>query len=195
MPCSWISVDAMDVSGDTHLDVDHEVFKQRLDTKGRPLIEHEPAKHEVGPAAKITQKDEVKEEVKKEVVCGSCYGAEDHPNQCCNTCSEVRDAYRTKGWALHSEGVEQCKGEGYFEEIQAQKGEGCRVYGDMGINKVAGNIHFAPGRSYQQGAMHIHDLAPFTGEDHFDFSHSVKKMAFGKEYPVRKMAVYLYLIN
>lgn len=24
--------------------------------------------------------------------------------------------------------------------------------------QVAGNFHFAPGRSYQQGSMHIHDL-------------------------------------
>ena len=26
--------------------------------------------------------------------CGSCYGAEAHPNACCNTCEEVREAYR-----------------------------------------------------------------------------------------------------
>lgn len=39
MPCSWTSLDVMDVSGDLHLDVDHEVFKVRLDAKGRPIRE------------------------------------------------------------------------------------------------------------------------------------------------------------
>lgn len=112
----------------------------------------------------------------------------------------------------------------YKEEIEAQSGEGCHVWGELHINKargrpgfcawvlapplarspcrpssaavcgrpwlarqgsmrcavpcvpasphsrwqplllplaclqVAGNFHFAPGRSYQQGSMHIHDL-------------------------------------
>ncbi len=32
------------------------------------------------------------------------------------------------------------------------------------IVQGAGNFHFAPGRSYQQGNMHIHDLSPFAGQ-------------------------------
>ena len=32
-------------------------------------------------------------------VC-SCYGAESGDIQCCNTCEEVREAYRKKGWAI-----------------------------------------------------------------------------------------------
>lgn len=32
--------------------------------------------------------------------CGSCYGAEKEPGQCCNTCQEVQEAYRSKGWAF-----------------------------------------------------------------------------------------------
>jgi len=33
--------------------------------------------------------------------CGSCYGAEDPATgrQCCNSCSDVRTAYTTKGWS------------------------------------------------------------------------------------------------
>lgn len=48
-------------------------------------------------------------------------------------------------------------------------GEGCRMWGHLEVNKVAGNFHFAPGRSYQQGNMHVHDIAPF-GDAHMDFS-------------------------
>ena len=47
---------------------------------------------------------------------------------------------------------------------------------------MAGNFHIAPGRSYQQGNMHIHDLSPFAGQA-FDFSHTIHKLAFGREYP------------
>jgi hypothetical protein len=185
MPCSWISVDAMDISGDTHLDVEHEIYKQRMDSRGKILIEHDPIQHQVNPSEKISQKDDSGANANNDGTpqCGSCYGAEDEHTKCCNTCSEVREAYKTKGWAINTETVEQCKGQGLKEEIESQRGEGCRVYGDMAINKVAGNIHFAPGRSFQQGSMHIHDLAPFAGEQPFDFSHNIKKMAFGQEYP------------
>ena len=32
--------------------------------------------------------------------CESCYGAETPEKRCCNTCEDVREAYRRKGWAL-----------------------------------------------------------------------------------------------
>ena len=32
--------------------------------------------------------------------CESCYGAETPGKECCNTCEDVREAYRRKGWAL-----------------------------------------------------------------------------------------------
>ncbi|RWW51174.1 hypothetical protein BHE74_00042507 [Ensete ventricosum] len=35
-----------------------------------------------------------------EAYCGTCYGAETSDDQCCNSCEEVREAYRKKGWAL-----------------------------------------------------------------------------------------------
>ena len=31
--------------------------------------------------------------------------------------------------------------------------EGCRMYGHLEVNKVAGNFHIAPGVSYQQNHM------------------------------------------
>lgn len=51
--------------------------------------------------------------------------------------------------------------------------------------QVAGNFHFAPGRSFQQGNMHVHDMAPFAGQK-LDFSHTVNKLSFGKPYPGMK---------
>ena len=64
--------------------------------------------------------DEKKEE------CGPCYGAKDG---CCNTCEEVRDAYRKKGWAVGSlNTIEQCVKEGFINNLDSQSGEGCNMY-------------------------------------------------------------------
>jgi len=35
------------------------------------------------------------------------------------------------------------------------------VYGFLEVNKVAGNFHFAPGKSFQQSGVHVHDLLAF----------------------------------
>ena len=51
--------------------------------------------------------------------------------------------------------------------------------------QVAGNFHFAPGRSFQAGGVHVHDLIPFGTED-FDISHTIHKLGFGLDYPGRK---------
>ena len=45
--------------------------------------------------------------------------------------------------------------------------------------QVAGNFHFAPGKSFQQGNMHVHDLVPFPTKK-FDMSHHINKLSFGK---------------
>ncbi|EFN54058.1 hypothetical protein CHLNCDRAFT_25376, partial [Chlorella variabilis] len=179
--CSWLSIDAMDISGEVQLEVDHDVYKRRLSPDGTPLDEGGCPR--AGWLKPVPGNDSEADPTKAPGYCGSCYGSESRAGQCCNTCAEVRDAYRTKGWALLDvEKVEQCHHEGYKEEIDEQKGEGCHVWGELQINKVAGNFHIAPGRSYQQGNMHIHDLSPFAGQA-FDFSHTIHKLAFGREYP------------
>ncbi|KDD76673.1 endoplasmic reticulum vesicle transporter [Helicosporidium sp. ATCC 50920] len=176
MPCSWVSLDVMDISGELHLDLeDHELFKRRLSSEGDPLDEGIPH------ALNATHVDAPK--MVNGTACGSCYGAETQQGQCCNTCEEVRTAYRKRGWAVRdTAGVAQCKDDHYLEELNAQKGEGCHMWGRMLVNKVAGNFHIAPGKSYQQGGLHIHDLSPFKSGV-FDFSHTIHVLAFGQEYP------------
>mmetsp|Transcript_3617 Transcript_3617/g.13099 ORF Transcript_3617/g.13099 Transcript_3617/m.13099 type:complete len:216 (+) Transcript_3617:403-1050(+) len=48
--------------------------------------------------------------------------------------------------------------------------EGCHIHGQPQVNKVAGNFHIAPGRSFQQGRVHMHDLIPF-GENTSESGH------------------------
>jgi hypothetical protein len=123
--------------------------------------------------------------------CGQCYGANPPPNAqkpgCCNTCDEVREAYASVSWAFgRGEGVEQCEREHYGERLDAQRQEGCRIEGGLKVNKVIGNFHIAPGRSFSNGNMHVHDLnnyfeTPVQG-GHV-FSHTIHHLRFGPQLP------------
>lgn len=37
MPCAWLSLDAMDASGEVHIDVHQDMYKQRLGADGREV--------------------------------------------------------------------------------------------------------------------------------------------------------------
>jgi endoplasmic reticulum-Golgi intermediate compartment protein 3 len=123
--------------------------------------------------------------------CGGCYGANPPPNAqkpgCCNTCDEVREAYAAQSWAFgRGDNVEQCEREHYGERLDAQREEGCRIEGGLRVNKVIGNFHIAPGRSFSNGNMHVHDL-----NNYFDtpvqgghvFTHVIHQLRFGPQLP------------
>jgi hypothetical protein len=61
---------------------DHELFKQRLSSSGHAILQAE--RHDLETTKKTTSPA-----VADKDACGSCYGAEDHTGQCCNTCDEV----------------------------------------------------------------------------------------------------------
>ncbi|KAL5493242.1 hypothetical protein EMCRGX_G014389 [Ephydatia muelleri] len=187
MPCLYLSIDAMDVSGDHQLDILHSVFKKRLSMDGKLIPEQKEEQYHIGAEAKLngtanTTTTEVATE-STENKCGSCYGAETEGLMCCNTCEDVREAYRRKGWAFNNpKGIEQCTKEGWTDKMMEQMNEGCKVYGFLEVSKVAGNMHFAPGKSFQQHSMHVHDLQPF-GMKMFNMSHHIHRLSFGEEYP------------
>mmetsp|Transcript_57518 Transcript_57518/g.135342 ORF Transcript_57518/g.135342 Transcript_57518/m.135342 type:complete len:416 (-) Transcript_57518:75-1322(-) len=213
MPCSVISLDTMDISGEQQLDVAHSIFKQRIDAEGNPVGEkqkEEEIKSDKNATKVILERvhkkkgekdadgekgaeepEKVEEEKPAEKAeagvkkCGSCYGAEDHPGQCCNTCDEVREAYRKRGWAFSlAQHITQCQKEGFLQKLQQEKHEGCNIHGHLEVNKVAGNFHFAPGKSFQQAHMHVHDLMPFH-TSHYNVSHKVEGLSFGEDFPDR----------
>lgn len=185
VPCELLTLDVMDVSGDVQTGVMHGVNKVRLRAEGEgggaidstsmQLGGHEEGGAHLDPA-----------------YCGECYGAPAPANVkkpgCCNTCAEVREAYASVSWSFgRGENVEQCEREHYSEHLDEQRREGCRIEGGIRVNKVVGNFHFAPGKSFSNGNMHVHDLETYfnpgqAGVEH-TFTHNIHHLRFGPELP------------
>eukprot|EP00053_Salpingoeca_punica_P006196 m.59415 g.59415 ORF g.59415 m.59415 type:complete len:394 (+) comp13577_c0_seq1:87-1268(+) len=183
MPCAYVSIDVMDISGEQQLDVDHNLFKKRIDKDGEPIRDEEEKPTLGDESAKIVDSIKALNVTLDPARCESCYGAETEALKCCNTCEQVREAYRLKGWAFNNaDGIIQCEREGWSAKLREQANEGCIIFGYLEVNKVAGNFHFAPGKSFQQHNVHIHDLQPF-GRTHFNLSHTIRKLSFGNDYP------------
>ncbi|ELU16969.1 hypothetical protein CAPTEDRAFT_192533 [Capitella teleta] len=176
--CSFLTLDAMDVSGEQQIDVLHDIFKQRLDLDGIE-VKAEPSKE--GQSSESCALNHALSSFLFSRF--SCYGAESEAHKCCNTCNEVREAYRQKGWAfVDAQNIEQCMREGYVSQLEEGKNEGCRIYGFLEVNKVAGNFHVAPGRSFSQHHAHIHDMQALQGMK-FNMSHRIQHLSFGDDYP------------
>jgi len=177
MPCTFISIDAMDISDQHNLDVMHNIFKTRLNKDGRPI---EDSANEKQILAREELLVNITEKLPRDY-CGSCYGAAE---ECCNTCESVREAYRKKGWGFTNlNKIEQCIREGFEDKLKSQKEEGCRIYGYLLVNKVAGNFHIAPGKSFQLNHQHVHDMEIFRLGSYFNLSHHINRLSFGTEFP------------
>ncbi|CAM9462617.1 unnamed protein product [Chrysoparadoxa australica] len=110
--------------------------------------------------------------------CGGCYGAGED-GECCNTCEEVRLAYRRKGWGFDPVSVAQCRGE-------VEENEGCRLAGNLKLTGREGNVHFAPGMgAVEKRGDALEDNATLLKMvfSHFNSSHTINRLAFGEPYP------------
>ncbi|KAF4346090.1 hypothetical protein G4B88_030867 [Cannabis sativa] len=153
-PCFILSLDAMDISGEQHLDIKHdarfrgnviEITKQ--DGIGASKIDKPLQKHggrhnnsneHIVDLVMVQKQHQIMLMMKIVVILVN-----------------KSAKHRKKGWALSNpDMIDQCKRED-------EEGEGCNVYGFLEVNKVAGNFHFAPGKSFQQSNIHVHDLLSF----------------------------------
>ncbi|XP_038986731.1 endoplasmic reticulum-Golgi intermediate compartment protein 3-like isoform X1 [Phoenix dactylifera] len=171
----------MDISGERHYDIRHDIIKKRIDHLGNVIESRQD-----GVGAPKIEKPLQRHGGRldhNETYCGSCYGAEVLDDACCNSCEDVREAYRKKGWGLTNlDQIDQCKREGFIQRIKDEEGEGCNMNGLLEVNKVAGNFHFAPGKSFHQSNIFLQNLLGFQTEN-YNISHKINKLSFGKEFP------------
>ncbi|KAJ3919622.1 endoplasmic reticulum vesicle transporter-domain-containing protein [Lentinula edodes] len=186
VPCYLVSVDVMDISGETQRDISHSIRKMRLDPSGK----------EIHGSRSTSLKNEVEKytEDQPSDYCGSCYGGLEPASGCCNTCEEVRTAYVNKGWSFSNpDTIEQCKKEGWASKLKEQANEGCSVVGRVRVNKVSGNIHLSPGRSFQSSARDVYELVPYLRDDgsKHDYSHTIHELTFENDddYNYRKARI------
>lgn len=182
LPCELLTLDVMDVSGEQQHGVQHGVRKVRLrsEAEGGAEIEVKTLDLHADEAAHLDPD-----------YCGPCYGATPPPHAakpgCCSTCDEVREAYASSSWAFgKGENVEQCQREHYGERIDEQRREGCRIEGGLRVNKVVGNFHIAPGRSFSSANMHVHDLKNYWDMPEpqmHSFAHTIHTLRFGPQLP------------
>lgn len=178
--CDYLSLDAMDSTGEQHVHIEHDVFKRRMDLHGNPI---DQAKKENITMTKLTGTTTVTPDTRVgEVKCGSCYGAQFNETHCCNTCQDVIDAYREKRWNPNIHDFVQCE-----EEQKADKAkeayalkESCQFYGRLQVNRMSGSFHFAPGKSFSINHIHVHDVQPFSSTS-FNTSHTINHLSFGEK--------------
>jgi hypothetical protein len=115
--------------------------------------------------------------------CGTCYGAGDE-GECCNSCDDVKRAYRRKGWLIPNLAeVRICNTQ---VKSADETNEGCNVHGIVALSTGGGNFHIAPGHSLEQfgneAKLTFVDIIVGAFET-FNASHTIHKLHFGNDFP------------
>lgn len=186
MPCDLLTLDLMDITGDVQADILEGTFvKTRLDQSGKEIAGQENLA--VNGNEQFSKKSSG---ANADGYCGPCYGALDQSQNdksdtkvCCNSCADVKAAYASVAWKFYDgEGIEQCEKEGYVSRIRSRFNEGCRVKGTAQLNRMGGNVHFAPGSSITMNDRHVHDLSLYDKQEGpFNFAHTVNHFSFGPD--------------
>ena len=217
IPCALLAVDANDPTGQGqsfHVGREHRVWKHRLDKGGNVVgrksrfelgntwVDGEEFRKSMEEKARELQARQLEEEQKKseeeevddEQECGSCYGAGE-ADECCNTCDDVKRAYRRKSWHIQNlSEIVQCR---HIVRAEMEKDEGCNVHGFVALGTGGGNFHFAPDRQWEKegsndanrglklnellGGFGFENILELFNDqfEQFNVTHTVNKIVFG----------------
>lgn len=178
LPCDVLTMDILDISGEAKVDILKSGFEKFRLVDGQEVADETPVLNGLNVFDLIKTDDH-------SGPCGSCYGALPQEGYCCDTCEAVRVAYANKEWAFYEgKDIEQCEQEGYVARVieRINRKEGCRIKGTTQINRILGNLHFAPGASHTAPGQHVHDLSLYNKyKENFNFDHVVNHLSFGKD--------------
>ncbi|XP_029038336.1 endoplasmic reticulum-Golgi intermediate compartment protein 3 isoform X2 [Osmia bicornis bicornis] len=179
--CDLLSIDAMDTTGEQHLQIEHNIFKRRLDLHGKPI--EDPQRTDITDTKALSKTTTKSVESTTVETCGDCYGAATDKLKCCNTCDDVREAYSHKNWAFPDPAtIKQCQNDKSVEKMKTAFTQGCQIYGYMEVNRVGGSFHIAPGSSFSVNHVHVHDVQPYTSTQ-FNMTHKIRHLSFGLNIP------------
>lgn len=68
------------------------------------------------------------------------------------------------------------------KEFADKNTDACRIYGNVEVNKVAGNFHVTAGKSIPHPRGHAH-LSSMVSELNYNFSHRIDLLSFGDPHP------------
>ncbi|CAN6701742.1 unnamed protein product [Malus baccata var. baccata] len=148
LPCDVLSVDAIDMSGKHEVDLDTNIWKLRLNSHG----------HIIGT-------EYLSDLVEKE---------HSHKHD------DDKDNHDDKDQEIHSQGGFDQAAEDLIKRVKhaIANGEGCRVFGVLDVQRVAGNFHIS-----------VHGLNIFVaqmifgGSKNVNVSHIIHDLSFGPKYP------------
>lgn len=184
LACTDLHLDAIDVAGDSQLNIEDTLKKKRLHVNGELYSQQEIDVEMNFHRDQQMKKERVLKEALPNDYCGPCYGAQEKEDQCCQTCDEVLAAYNKKRWKtdLLKFTAEQCIREGRDkrEPKKTTVGEGCNLSGYMTVNRVSGNFHIAMGEGIERDGRHIHTYLPEDAPN-FNTSHIIHQLSFGPE--------------
>ncbi|KAK6925618.1 Endoplasmic reticulum vesicle transporter, C-terminal, partial [Dillenia turbinata] len=148
LPCDVLSVDAIDMSGKHEVDLDTNIWKLRLNKDGY-----------------IIGTEYLTDLVEKD------HAARKH--------NDEKDHSEDSTQKIHMHGFDQ-EAENMVKKAKQAlaNGEGCRVYGALDVQRVAGNFHISVHALNIFVAQMI-----FEGAKHVNVSHIIHDLSFGPKYP------------
>lgn len=151
IPCEILSVDAIDMSGKHEVDLDTNIWKLRLSKDGY-----------------IIGSEYVSDLIEKE------HASDDHGE---HGSSKTAVSHHEDTKHSHGFGNDPVK---MIKDVKRaiDDGEGCRVFGVLDVQRVAGNFHISV-----HGLNIIVAQQIFEGANHVNVSHVIHDLSFGPKYP------------
>jgi hypothetical protein len=165
VPCSYLHVDVYDNIKESDDSIESRVKMVRLDKSGNVINKKAYPKNQAKP---------------KEGYCGSCYGMK---SGCCNTCTDVRKAFKAKAKPLPPIAtIKQCVDDEYINELKTMINESCRIHGTLTVHRSPGTFHIAPGDCHEEGHDHYYEDIG-VNMDTLNMSHTINHLSFGAPLP------------
>lgn len=163
LPCSYLQVNVIDIIKESDESANGKVKMERYDKDHNRINQkHFPKYESTAP----------------EGYCGSCFGMKEG---CCNTCRDVRKAFKAKNKPLPPmASIPQCTKDSYFDELKKMKDESCRIFGSLQVHQYPGTFHIAPGD--EEESVEIYQKLQLNVTE-FNISHTILHFNIGKANP------------